>query len=127
MPGGKSPPCVLKSGAEFSGLLQLTAPGRIDGRVDGEVIASDLLWIGGSARVRARVTAPEIIVAGALEGEAHASDRIELLGSARVTAALDTPRLVLAEGSFFQGRCRTDSGSGVEVADSGSDLPPPAF
>jgi cytoskeletal protein CcmA (bactofilin family) len=108
---GKPPPCVLKSGAEFSGLLQLTAPGRVDGRVEGEVIASDLLWIGGSARIRARVTAPEIIVAGALEGEALASDRIELLDGARVTAALDTPRLVLAEGSFFQGRCRTDPGS----------------
>ena len=108
---GKPPPCVLKSGAEFSGLLQLTAPGRVDGRVDGEVIASDLLWIGASARIRARVTAPEIIVEGALEGEARASDRIELLDSARVTAALETPRLVLAEGSFFQGRCRTGPGS----------------
>ena len=124
MPGRKSPPCVLRTGAEFSGLLQLTAPGRIDGRVDGEVIASDLLWIGGSARVSARVTAPEIIVAGELEGEAHASDRIELLGSARVTAALDTPRLVLAEGSFFQGRCRTRSGSDPEMADLTPDQPP---
>jgi len=124
MPGAKSPPCVVKDGAEFSGLLQLTAPGRIDGHVDGEVIASDLLWIGGSARVRARVTAPEIIVAGALEGEARASDRIELLGSARVTAALDTPRLVLAEGSFFQGRCRTRSGSDPEITGSAADPTP---
>ncbi len=124
---GKLPPCVLKPDAESSGLLQLTAPGRIDGRVDGEVIASDLLWIGGSARVRARVTAPEIIVAGALEGEARASERIELLGSARVTAALDTPRLVLAEGSFFQGRCRTGSRSDTEAAASAADQPPPSF
>jgi cytoskeletal protein CcmA (bactofilin family) len=106
----------VKSDAEFSGLLQLTAPGRIDGRVDGEVIASDLLWIGGSARVRARVTAPEIIVAGTLEGEASASGRIELLDRARVTATLDTPRLVLAEGSFFQGHCRTRTGSEPEKA-----------
>jgi cytoskeletal protein CcmA (bactofilin family) len=111
----------LKSGAQFSGLLQLTAPGRIDGRVDGEVVASDLLWIGGSARVRARVTAPEIIVAGTLEGEAHASDRIELLDSARVTAVLDTPRLVLAEGSFFQGRCRTRAGADPEITGMAPD------
>ena len=121
MPDAKPPPtCVLKSGAEFSGLLQLNAPGRIDGRVNGEVIASGLLWIGGSARVRARVTAPEIIVAGALDGEARASDRIELLDSARVTAALDTPRLVLAEGSFFQGRCRTGPGSDPDPPRSSS-------
>jgi cytoskeletal protein CcmA (bactofilin family) len=111
----------LKPAAVFSGLLLLNGPGRIDGRVDGEVIASDLLWIGQSARVRARVTAPEIIVAGTLEGEARASDRIELLDSAHVTAALDTPRLVLAEGSFFQGRCRTHPESKPEMAGSAAD------
>ena len=104
----KSPPCVLKTGAEFRGLVHLTGPGRIDGCVDGEIVASDLLWIGASARIKARVTAPEIVIAGELEGEARADRRIELLRSARVVAALDTPRLVLAEGSLLEGSCRTD-------------------
>jgi cytoskeletal protein CcmA (bactofilin family) len=126
MPDLEPPPCVLKPDAEFSGLLKLTLPGRIDGRFDGELIASDLLWIGELAQIRAQVTAPEIIVAGVLEGEAHASDRIELLGSARVTAVLDTPRLVLAEGSFFQGRCRTREGSDTEIAGAATHPAPPS-
>jgi cytoskeletal protein CcmA (bactofilin family) len=75
--------------------------------VSGEVVASDLLWIGRSARVKARITAAEIVIAGEFEGEAEASGRIELLETARVRATLDTRNLVLAEGSFFEGRCRT--------------------
>ena len=71
------------------------------------MIASDLLWIGDSARVNARIEAPEIVIAGKFDGEAAASGRIELLGTARVRATLDTRGLVLAEGSFFEGRCRT--------------------
>ncbi len=106
--GGSAPPSVLRPGARFEGLVALRAPGRIDGCVSGEVIASDLLWIGRSARVNARIAAPEIVIAGEFDGEAKASGRIELLRTARVRARLDTPRLVLAEGSFFEGRCRTD-------------------
>jgi cytoskeletal protein CcmA (bactofilin family) len=113
---GSTPPCVLRSDARFEGLVALRAPGRIDGCVSGEVIASDLLWIGESARVNARITAPEIVIAGEFDGEAEAAGRIELLATARVRAVLDTQRLVLAEGSFFEGRCRTtpDSVPGTE-------------
>ena len=116
------PPCVLKSGARFKGLVALRGPGRIDGCVDGEVAASDLLWIGGSARVTARISAPEIVIAGDFQGEAEASRRIELLATARVCANLDTPRLILAEGSFFEGRCRTHRDGDPESADSGPNL-----
>ena len=108
-PGGgrRPPPCVLRSGTRFEGLVALTGPGRIDGCVSGEVVASDLLWIGGSARVNARIVASEIVIAGEFDGEAAATGRIELLETARVRATLATRNLILAEGSFFEGRCRT--------------------
>lgn len=113
--GGRKPPCVLRAGARFEGLVALKAPSRIDGDVSGEVISSDLLWIGRSARVNARIVAPEIIIAGEFDGEAEASVRIELLETARVRATLDTQSLVLAEGSFFEGRCRTHPESELEA------------
>ena len=118
--GCSAPPILLRAGARFEGLLALRAPGRIDGCVSGEVVASDLLWIGRSARVNARIAAPEIVIEGEFEGEAEASGRIELLQTAQVRARLDTPRLVLAEGSFFEGRCRTDASSEDQT---GSDHP----
>jgi cytoskeletal protein CcmA (bactofilin family) len=106
---------VLRSGARFEGLVALKGPCRIDGCVSGEVISSDLLWIGRSARVNARIAAPEIVIAGEFDGEAEASGRIELLETARVRAALDTRNLILAEGSFFEGRCRTHPESELDT------------
>jgi cytoskeletal protein CcmA (bactofilin family) len=104
-----APEPVVAENAEFTGLLQLRGAARIDGEIEGEVIATGLVWIGETGRVRARVEAEEVVVAGELEGEVWASSKIELLATARVTAALYTPRLVLAEGSFFEGRCHTGS------------------
>jgi cytoskeletal protein CcmA (bactofilin family) len=105
----RAPETVIAENAEFAGLLQLRDSGRIDGKLDGEVIAAGTVWIGERGRVRARVYAEEVIVAGELEGEVRASAKIELLATARVTAALYTPRVALAEGSFFEGCCYTAS------------------
>jgi cytoskeletal protein CcmA (bactofilin family) len=106
----RAPEPIVAPNAEFAGLLHLCGPARIDGRIEGEVIATGMVWVGETGSVRARVEAEEVVVAGELEGEVRASAKIELLATARVTAALYTPRVVLAEGSFFEGRCHTGSG-----------------
>jgi len=98
-----APPVLVRAGAEFDGLLLLRSPARIDGRVTGEIETDADLWIGEGARVRARIRAGSVVVAGAVEGDVRARDRIELRASARVSAALHAPRLSLAEGCVVQG------------------------
>jgi cytoskeletal protein CcmA (bactofilin family) len=106
-PPRAAPEPALESGCEFEGLVALNRPARIDGVVRGQVVASDLLWIGESGRVEARVEADEVVVAGHLEGEVRARSRIELLASARVFASLDAPLVSVAEGSRLVGHCRS--------------------
>jgi len=106
-PWERPPEPVIATGATFEGLLYLPTPGRIDGVMEGTVLAASTVWIGSGARVRAHIEAAEVVVEGALDGEVRASRKIDLRPSARVTAQLATPRLVLAEGSFFEGRCET--------------------
>ena len=48
-----APEPVLRAGMEFRGLLVLSGPARIDGRVCGEVIAGGPLWIGETGVVEA--------------------------------------------------------------------------
>lgn len=98
-----APPVLVRAGGEFDGLLLLRSPARIDGRVSGEIETDADLWIGEGARVRARIRAGSVVVAGAVEGDVQARDRIELRASARVSAALHAPRLSLAEGCVVQG------------------------
>ena len=98
-------PVLLAEGAEFSGLLALDGPARIDGQLRGEVIGPGPLWIGPRANVEARIETDELVVAGALAGDVRASRRIALDGTARVRGELSTPSLSLAEGALLEGRC----------------------
>ncbi len=100
------PPTVLSEGAQFSGLVVLPEPARIDGFVTGEVIGEKLVWIGRSARVVARIEAEEVVVEGQVEGAIRARDRVDVTSTARVEGDIQTPRLTLADGSCLRGRCR---------------------
>ncbi len=109
----QAPPLILSGNAEFSGIVVLPRPARIDGRVSGTVLASGLVWFGETARVQARIEAEEVVVAGEVEGPIAARKRVDLLATARVHGDLHTPRLTLADGSVLEGRCRagvTDDG-----------------
>lgn len=115
---------VLPSGARFEGPVHLLGPGRIDGDVEGDVYSADPLWIGGSARVRARVIAPEIVVDGRVDGALHASRRVELRAGARVHAEIRAAKLVLEEGAVLEGRCNTrDESDAASGANSGPSSP----
>jgi cytoskeletal protein CcmA (bactofilin family) len=103
--GGAAAPVLVAEAAEFSGLLALDGPARIDGQLRGEVIGPGPLWIGPRASVEARVETDELMVAGSLAGEVRASRRIALAGTARVRGELSTPSFSLADGALLEGRC----------------------
>ena len=105
---------IVAQGAEFDGLVLLRGPGRIDGRVRGHVVGSELVWIGETARVEARVDAGDVVVAGQVEGDVRARGCIEVLAGARVRGSLEAPRLRLAEGCVVEGPCHTGPVAGAE-------------
>ena len=102
-------PVLIEAGADFTGLVALAGPARIEGLLRGEVIGPGPLWIGPRANVEARVETDELHVSGRLEGEIQASRRVVLGATARVRGELRTPSLSLAEGALLEGRCATGS------------------
>jgi len=102
-------PVLLAVGAEFTGLLALAGPARVEGLLRGEVIGPGPLWIGPRANVEARIETDELNVSGTLKGEIRASRRVVLGATARVRGELYTPSLALTEGAVLEGRCATGS------------------
>ena len=98
---------LVAAGAEFTGLVALAGPARIDGLLRGEVIGPGPLWIGPRANVEARIETDELAVAGTLMGDIRATRRVALAATARVRGALHTPSLALAEGALLEGRCES--------------------
>ncbi len=95
----------LDSGSKISGKLFFDAPARIDGHVDGEIVAKDSLTIGETAVVAAQIRAASVIVAGKVSGDIIAGQRIEIRPSAKVLGNITSPALVIHEGALFEGHC----------------------
>lgn len=90
--------------SKVEGKLSFEQPARVDGQMDGEILASDLI-IGESAVVIAQIKAASVKVGGAIKGEIIASQRIEILASAKVSGKITSPILIMHEGAAFEGRC----------------------
>ena len=112
-------PTILPEHARFRGLLTFRVAARVDGELEGAVVAGGLLIVGPRGRVRGHVQVGELILAGELEGEVRAASRLELLAGARLAGDLWTPRLAVADGARLEGRCR----AGLPGGASGSCRP----
>jgi cytoskeletal protein CcmA (bactofilin family) len=96
----------LDPGTQVSGKLNFTTPTRIDGRLRGEVRASDLLVIAPGGQLQGTVWPTSLVVAGEVRGQILRAERVEIQPGGRVTGLIETKCLVIAEGANFEGDCR---------------------
>lgn len=89
---------------------------RIEGKVDGDIVASAEVSIGQGAQVTARIQAPVVSIHGKLSGDIIAR-RIELGPTARVVGNLTCANLTIDSGAVLDGLCSV-SGSSLEAGSS---------
>ena len=77
----------------------------VDGVVEGSIqLPGNSVTVGPSGRVKADVTAKNLIVGGTLDGNVHASERTELRKTAVVNGDVQTKRIAIEEGAYFKGK-----------------------
>jgi cytoskeletal protein CcmA (bactofilin family) len=101
--------------AEVTGKLSFATPTRIEGKLKGEVHASDLLVIGPQAVVQANVRAEKLVVLGEVRGEVLGANRVEICAGGKIHGDIETRALVVHEGATFEGRAKMGSQPGVTV------------
>jgi len=95
--------------SRITGKLSFEASTRLDGTIDGEILAKDHLMIGESAVITAQIRAASIVVAGKVHGDITATHRIEIRPSGRVIGNISAPVLVVHDGALFEGHCSMQS------------------
>lgn len=95
---------IIGSGAELRGPIHVDGSIVIDGKVEGNVAATERITLGVHAAVKGNLTAPEIIVGGKLHGHVLASVHAEILHSAHIDGDVRTPRLNLHDGATLSGK-----------------------
>jgi cytoskeletal protein CcmA (bactofilin family) len=96
----------LDPGTQVSGKLNFTTPTRIEGRLRGEVRASDLLVIAAGGQLQGTVWPTSLVVAGEVRGQILGAERVEIQSGGRVTGTIQTKVLIIAQGATFEGDCR---------------------
>ena len=92
--------------AEVTGKLVFSTPTRIEGKLKGELRASDLLVIGAQAVIHANVHAARLVVLGEVRGSVSGATRVEICAGGRVYGEIETRALVVREGARFEGRSK---------------------
>jgi len=76
----------------------------LDGEVEGNINLRDhKLVIGPNGKIKATITARDVVVHGKVDGNLSASERVELKRCCSLTGDVSTQRIVIEDGAFFKG------------------------
>jgi cytoskeletal protein CcmA (bactofilin family) len=85
---------------QLTGSEDLYLDGEIEGTID---LRDHTLIIGPNGKIKASVTARDLVVHGKVEGNVTASGRVELRKSSTLIGDINTQRIVIEDGAFFKG------------------------
>src|ERR1051326_7268803 len=85
---------------ELTGSEDLYLDGEVQGTID---LRDHSLIIGPNGKIKAAITARDLVVHGRIEGNVTASGRVELRKSCTLIGDISTQRIVIEDGAFFKG------------------------
>jgi cytoskeletal protein CcmA (bactofilin family) len=117
-PRSPAPPSMLSADLSMTGNLESHGEIQIDGHVQGDIKAENLL-VGEKADVRGEIVADTVRVHGRVEGQIRAR-LVSLAKSAHVVGDILHHELAIEQGAFLEGNCRRIEGDGKKAAEGGA-------
>ena len=76
----------------------------VDGQIEGKLTMSDgSVTVGPNGKVKADISAREVVVRGEVTGKVSARDRVQLWSTGRVHGEVQTARLAIEDGALLRG------------------------
>lgn len=101
---------VLSKDVEIKGSLRFQTDLFLDGKVEGEILATGSLTVGANAEIKGEIRARSVSILGKVNGNVIVQDRCELKANAQLVGDLHAPRLVIEEGATFVGKSEVNPG-----------------
>ena len=123
----KQPPIrsLIGEGTVIHGELRFLEGLRVDGEVQGDVIATDplsLLVVSENARVHGKVMAGHVIINGEVHGPVTATELLELQPKARIVGDVRYETLEMHQGATIDGELKHLTAADVEVVNERPQL-----
>jgi cytoskeletal protein CcmA (bactofilin family) len=108
----------------FEGTLRTEGPVRLLGTIQGEIESKSAIIVEEKARVTARLTAQQVMVAGQVDGQIFCDGRVEIRPTGRVTGEINAGALIVQEGAYFDGNSKmANSATGARPSESAPTTP----
>ncbi|MHB1651171.1 MAG: bactofilin family protein [Desulfitobacteriaceae bacterium] len=91
---------------QITGTVTIKGSVRIDGKLDGSLLATDEIVIGPSALLKANIEARTVSIAGEVHGDIQTTDTLELNSTARLYGDICTRQFRVEQGARFVGTSR---------------------
>jgi cytoskeletal protein CcmA (bactofilin family) len=96
---------LVAAGTVFEGKIRTPGSIRIDGRVMGDVMASQNVSIGATGDVNGNISAKNVTIGGKSTGSIVAQEKLVFESSAAVRGEIRAAKLVVNEGALYDGQC----------------------
>jgi len=97
---------IIGKETSLEGSLSSSGNIRVEGKVNGDVVAKAKFVLGKEAVVTGNVVARTADIAGKIEGNIEVSEVLTLKPSAVINGDILTNKLVVEPGASFNGGCR---------------------
>jgi cytoskeletal protein CcmA (bactofilin family) len=92
-------------GSTVEGKIKSKGSVRIDGRLVGEVVANENLFIGETGEVDGTLSARNVTIGGKVKGAITAGEKLVFEAKSQVRGEIKAAKLVIDEGAVFDGKC----------------------
>jgi len=96
---------IIGKGTTVLGDAQVQNSLRIDGKIKGNIRATDTVVVGKEGEVEGRIQTKHLLLAGKVNGNIAASGKVFLESTASVFGDIQALKLVIDEGAYFDGKC----------------------
>lgn len=112
---------IIGPSVKVEGIFHGEGNVTVEGIVQGTLKTNHDLTIGQAAKVKAEVSAKNLILAGEIRGNITITEHTRLAGTAKVYGNLQTSRLAVEEGAIIQGKIMMGVEAEREQPDQRSD------
>ncbi len=96
---------LIGVGTVLEGKLRTPGDMQIDGKVVGEITASQNVSIGATGEIEGTISARNVTIGGKIKGTIIAQEKLVFQGKAVVRGDIRASKLVIDEGALFDGTC----------------------
>ena len=96
---------LIATGTVFEGKIRTPGSIRIDGRIVGEVMATQNVSIGNGGDINGNISAKNITIGGKITGTVVAQEMLVFESKAVVRGDIRAAKLVVNEGAVYDGKC----------------------